>query len=253
MDAKSADAATTANVNKRARAAAVESQLENAASVSRGLAVGGRVLPWVSERAIYELLAPDDIDNVFLASKSLKSQVIRFLSSMRKLFCSTVTANEPCRLFLQLVAQHCVALHDFAVYFYDTFPLPREGDDRARHLASARWTTRVLLRNSNTLRSVCGFFSLPSLAVLQRCHNLERFEYNAIKSIEQYSLDDASAVLQRMLTLHAFPRLTALFLHQHTGHHNTGYYLSCTEPDLLSILIRRTRFCLLFCFVRLAP
>lgn len=151
------------------------------------------MLPFVSESAVYDRLHPKDFASLFFASKSMKAQVIRYISSMHRLV--NIDANLP---FEQLVVKHSTNLRAITLDrdYYDI----------------GHWLAAVILRNERTLVSVRGPLTLSGFAALARCRLLEEFASDDVRSDDAIPKPHMSALLQRLLTADNFPRLRRLAL-----------------------------------------
>lgn len=121
-----------------------------AADLSVGLSLGPRrsQLPWDLAKMCLELLSIADLGCVFLASRAMQQQVVRYLNGLRKLECNLAPANrdEAKRMTfgVLLTGRHCRSLHTVLGPQVPARCLPR--------LWVELWAAQIIMANRNSLR-----------------------------------------------------------------------------------------------------
>lgn len=199
--------------------------------------LAGRALPLALEAAIYELLAPHELVRLFFASKSLRSQVIRFLNSCLRDIKMWGIKHIEDRIYLELAAEHCSNLQNIEVY----------AENDQERATQRRWIERMVQRNTTTLRSVRAVVSKAALALMERCHNLDRFECSMLNFANE-TLPAGEMSLRLLRLLQGHPLLTMFTLCQLPAR-LPGWMpmklFQLTEKDMIAALSLRMRYVIL--------
>jgi hypothetical protein len=213
-------------------------RLAQQTTANGNLNLKNRVLPLAIETTVYSMLSLVDLGSLFLASRFLSTQVIRYLGELRVLHWLQADhylekrngrSVQDIRFALDLVVGHCRGLRFVDIPHKPLLEICNFNDVKSQSIPisssvlltsdriNERWMLTLIERNIPTLESVCSFpLPLTASAALSRCVQMRFIDLTHFKNNtsdddgDNIPLETASALALRMVTPQHFPHLDSL-------------------------------------------